>query len=168
MEARLADPSQVRPPDERALLVHLDGGAFQLAVHLGRWRVERISWPHVWIWVSAAPRAGAPNGFCFRFECSGYPQIGPTARLWDLEADVSLAFAKWPIGRSRGQAVFRPDWKGGECLYLPCDRLSVDGHGDWRHQHPSQIWRPERGIALYLEALHELLNSNDYTGVRGG
>jgi hypothetical protein len=170
VEASLADqrPPETRPPDERVFLEHLERGDFQLAEHLGRWRVERVSWPHAWIWVAAAARPGAPRGFCFMFECAGYPQTGPTARLWDLDADAPLAFSRWPTGRSRGQAVFRPDWKGGACLYLPCDRLSVEGHGDWRHQHPAHIWRPEQGICLYLEVLHELLNASDFTGVRGG
>ncbi|OYX47053.1 MAG: hypothetical protein B7Y90_13880 [Alphaproteobacteria bacterium 32-64-14] len=99
---------------------------------------------------------------------TGYPQTAPTARLWDTQADAPLPLPRWPTGRSRGQAVFRPDWKGGACLYLPCDRLSFEGHADWRQQHPAEIWQPGRGICLYLEVLHELLNSNDYTGVRGG
>ena len=79
-----------------------------------------------------------------------------------------LPFDRWPAGKSRVPAVFRTDWKDGTCLYLPCDRVSAQGHGDWRTQHPSLLWSPERGITLYLGELYALLNSSDYTGARNG
>ena len=34
-------------------------------------------------------------------------------------------------------AVFRPDWKHGQCLYLPCDRMSIEGHDNWRTNIPT-------------------------------
>jgi len=55
-------------------------------------------------------------------------------------------------------------WKNAECLYLPCDRMSIEGHPNWQHEHPSRLWNPERGIICYVEQLHDLLNSNDYSG----
>ena len=58
--------------------------------------------------------------------------------------------------------VFRPDWKGGTALYLPCDRESIAGHDNWRHELPSKIWRPAAGINQCLELVHELLNCADY------
>ena len=58
--------------------------------------------------------------------------------------------------------MFRPDWKGGTALYLPCDRESIAGHDNWRHELPSKIWRPAAGINQYLELVHELLNCADY------
>lgn len=155
-------------PDEQAFLDEVGGGAFQLAVHLGRWRIVRQTWPIVEIEVSAAARSGGPAAFGFRFDCSGYPQNPPTARLWDIEDGAPPAVAAWPAGRSRVPAVFRPDWREGQCLYLPCDRDSIAGHDNWRSEHPAHIWRPETGLQLYLETLHELLNGSDYTGVRGG
>jgi hypothetical protein len=60
-------------------------------------------------------------------------------------------------------AVFRTDWKNGTALYLPCDRESFAGHDNWRHEMPSKIWRPVDGIVQYLELVHELLQSRDYT-----
>ena len=33
---------------------------FQLAVHLGRWRIVRIAWPIVEVGITAAPRPGGP------------------------------------------------------------------------------------------------------------
>ena len=32
-------------------------------------------------------------------------------------------------------SVFRPEWKQGLCLYLPCDRMSIEGHEAWRNDH---------------------------------
>lgn len=155
-------------PDERALLRDLEGGAFQLGVHLQRWRQVSLRFPRLVVQVSAAKRANAPDAYAFAFDCEGFPQAAPTARLWDASADAPLAHSRWPTGASRCAAVFRPDWQEGRCVYLPCDRISAAGHGDWRHQHPSLIWDPRKGIVLYLEALRELLNADDYTGVRGG
>ncbi len=162
------DAPTLRRPDEQAFLDEVEGGAFQLALHLGRWRLVGIQWPLVDIEVAAAPRPGAPTAYGFRFDCSGYPQAPATGRPWDVAVAAPLPVAKWPGGRSRVPAVFRPDWKGGACLYLPCDRESIVGHENWRSEHPAQIWKPERGLQLYLEVLHELLDSHDYTGVRGG
>ena len=47
--------------------------------------------------------------------------------------------------------------------YLPCDRESFVGHENWRHEMPSKIWRPAAGVVQYLELVHELLHSRDYT-----
>ena len=59
-------------------------------------------------------------------------------------------------------SVFRSDWKGGIALYLPCDRVSIQGHDNWRTEMPSKIWRPTDGIVQYLELVYELLHSRDY------
>jgi hypothetical protein len=63
-------------------------------------------------------------------------------------------------------AVFRPEWKNGECLYLPCDRMSIVGHDNWRSIYPNRLWNPERGIICYLEQIYELFNQSDYSGIR--
>ena len=155
-------------PDEQALREHLQAGPFQLGLHEGRWRAGSITWPFVYISIVAAARDGAPAEYRFRFDCAGYPQDAPTARPWDCTANQPLAFKDWPSGASRVPAVFRPDWKDGTCLYLPCDRISAAGHENWRTDHPALQWSPARGIVMYLNELHSLLNSSDYKGVRGG
>jgi len=60
--------------------------------------------------------------------------------------------------------VFNPNWKGGTCLYLPCDRQSIAGHPHWLVEYPWLIWKPARGIVQYLEAVHEVLQSNELIG----
>jgi hypothetical protein len=163
----MAEASELRP-DERALRADLAAGAFQLGMHLGHWRLGTIDWPLVHFAISAAPRDGSPDEFWFRFDCTGYSLDAPTARPWDNEANQPLPFNRWPGGASRVPAVFRPGWKDGTCLYLPCDRVSAAGHNNWPAEHPSLQWTSSRGIVLYLNALHSLLNSSDYTGVLGG
>jgi hypothetical protein len=155
-------------PDERAFRADVSSGAFLLGECQHRWKLGPVDWPSALIAVTAAARPGAPDEWWFRFDCSGYPQQAPTARPWDPEPNQPLPFSRWPTGRSRVPAVFRPDWKGGSCLYLPCDRISAAGHPNWRVDHPALAWSPARGITLYLEELHALLNSSDYTGARNG
>lgn len=146
-------------PDERALRTDVDKPEYRLARAEGRWRVVGLQWPHV----LAAVTAADGTEFGFRFDCHGYPATAPTAQLWDLGANAALSFNRWP--RSKGGrvgAVFRTDWKGGTALYLPCDRVSREGHDNWARETPTMTWRPERGLAQYLEIVHALLNCTDY------
>lgn len=145
-------------PDEKALRADLESGRFLAGEARKRWRLVAIEWPFVQIGIIAK------DGFEFvlRFDCSAYPQIPPTARLWDAARNVALAFSDWPRGGGRIAAVFNPNWKSGVALYLPCDRTAIEGHDNWRHEHPSKIWNPARGITQYLEIVHELLQSRDY------
>lgn len=153
--------TQAQPagPDERALRADVAKAAFRLAQAEGRWRLAGINWPIVVIAVTASDG----KEFALRFDCTGYPASAPTARPWDTKADTPLPFDHWPGSKGgRVKAVFRPDWKGGTALYVPCDRVSREGHDNWRQETPTMIWRPERGIVQYLEIVHELLNCADY------
>lgn len=146
-------------PDERAFRADADRPPFKLAEAEGRWRLQRINWPHAFISVQARD----DRMFNLRFELSGYPDAPPTATLWAADGNAPLAHHLWP--RSQGGrvgAVFRTDWKGGSALYLPCDREAIQGHDHWRTEMPSKIWRPAAGIVQYLELVHDLLNSRDY------
>lgn len=146
-------------PDERALRADVERPVFRLGVTDARWRLISIAWPHVLIGIYA--RDG--REFALRFDCSGFPEAPPTARLWEPESNTPLGRDRWP--RSNGGrlgAVFRTDWKDGFALYLPCDREAIAGHDHWRTQMPSKIWRPAAGIVHYLELVHDLLHSSDY------
>jgi len=148
-------------PDERAFRADVAKAAFRLGEADGRWQLMKIAWPLIFIIVAAKD----DTKYMLRFECSGYPQSLPTAMLWDDEKNAMLAFNHWPRGQGgRVGAVFRSDWKGGTALYLPCDRVSIEGHTNWVTEMPSKIWRPAEGIIQYLELVHELLNSRDYKG----
>lgn len=154
---------ELLPLDEQMLRLHLESGRFHSGVACGWWRLAALNWPHVNIGVSARDEIE----YGFRFHCGDYPRTAVTGRPWDLEADGPLPAARWPKGRGRVALAFNPNWKNGTCLYLPCDRLAIDGHGKWRHEHPSLLWDPAKGLCKYLGIIHELLNSSDYEGRRG-
>lgn len=160
-------PERSMGVDEQVFRTHLEAGPFQSGYDRGRWRLLSLAWPHALIAIRAAVRDGGPAEYALRFECTNYPQTPPTAQLWDAERDVPLPTDRWPSGKNRISLAFNPKWNNGRCLYLPCDRFSIDGHDVWRTQHPSMIWSPESDITLYLRIVHDLLNSGDYSGTRG-
>ena len=149
-------------PEEEVFRSHLAGGRFRSGAAAGRWRFVSLAWPYAVFGLCAAD--GVEYGL--RFECRDYPQTPSTGRLWDIELDAPLAFNKWPTGRERVLLAFNPDWKKGFCLYLPCDRQSIEGHMNWYQEHPSLVWDPTLGIVHYLRIAHDLLNSGDYGGPR--
>lgn len=153
-------------PDEVLFRTHIAQGPFQSGEDRQRWRLLKIEWPHVVIAVRAGQREGAPAEYAFRFNCLNYPQSPPTAQPWDAALNQPLSVHQWPTGRSRLPLAFNPGWKEGQCLYLPCDRMSIEGHDGWRTQHPSMIWSSTGDITQYLKVIYELLNSHDYTGTR--
>ena len=147
-------------PDERAFWADVNKPAFRLGQADERWRLLDVTWPFALIGIMA--KDGLQ--YALRFDCSGYPQSPPTAGPWDPESNEQLAFDKWPKNKGgRLGHVFRPKWKNGTALYLPCDRLSIEGHDNWQSEMPSKIWRPDEGILQYLELVHELLHCRDYT-----
>jgi hypothetical protein len=152
------------PPDRAVWEADLKSPAFRMGEIDGRWRHIETSWPTAVIAVTAAARERSPAEFWIRFECSGYRARAVTGQLWDGRSGAGLAAALWPQGRSIVPSVFRPTWRNGTCLYLPCDRLSFEGHPNWVTQHAERLWNPARGIICYLEQLYEILNSSDYTG----
>lgn len=157
----------VTSPDRLLLEGDLAAPEFRCGEIEGKWRHVGGECPFALIAIHAAERANAPSEYTFRFNCTGYRQSPPTAQPWDLQANAPLPPARWPTGRSLVPAVFRPEWKGGQCLYLPCDRLAIEGHDQWPHQYPNRLWQPSRGIICYLEQVHDLLNQSDYSGIRG-
>jgi hypothetical protein len=157
----------VVPPGRAMFEQDLAATDFRRGEIEGRWRHVATAWPHTIIAVSAPERPRAPGEFAFRVECSGYRQNPVTAQPWDVAANAPLPANRWPTGNTIVPSVFRPGWKNGLCLYLPCDRMSIDGHDQWRNQHPRRLWQPSRGIICYLEQIYELLNHSDYTGIVG-
>ena len=153
----------LQPPDERTLRLHLESGRFRAGAVAGRWRLVSFDWPYVVIGVKA--RDGIEYGL--RFNCADYPHTAVTAQPWDIQNKSRLPDDQWPTGQKRVAYAFRPGWKKGACLYLPCDRQSIEGHENWRNEHPALLWDPKKGLCKYLGIVHELLNSTDYGGRRG-
>jgi hypothetical protein len=157
--------SEPIPPDRLLLELDLAAPEFRCGQLEGRWRHVATNWPHVLITVVAPERPRAPAEFGFRFECSGYRQNPATGRPWDIDSNAALPAPRWPTGNTIVTSVFRPGWKEGICLYLPCDRIAIEGHVNWQQQYPSRLWQPARGIVCYLEQIHDLLNQGGYTGI---
>lgn len=155
------------PPGLLLLQADLAAPAFRCGEIEGRWRLISFTWPYVVIAVSAPVRPSAPTEYTFRFECTGYRQRAATAMPWDSVANAPLPFARWPTGGPVVASVFRPQFKNGHCLYLPCDRMAFEGHTNWPSEHPSRLWQPTRGIICYLEQLHDLFHQSGYSGVCG-
>jgi hypothetical protein len=141
---------------EKLLQEHLQSASFLSGQARGRWKLIVVTWPHALVEVFA--RDG--RGFMLRFDCTGYPDVPPTATVWDVERDGLLDPAHWPRGGRVSQA-FNPGWKNGSALYLPCDRQSIEGHPNWHNEYPWMIWKPARGLTQYLEAVYELLQSHE-------
>ncbi len=152
-------------PDERALRAHLAAGNFRSGVARGRWRLVSLTWPHLVIAVSASDREGGPSEFCFRFECTDYPASAVTAQPWDAEASVPLPTGRWPGGVNHVARAFNPNWNVS-AIYIPTDRLAIQGHDGWLTAAPSMLWKTDGDITQYLRVLHDLLNSPDYSGCR--
>jgi hypothetical protein len=152
-------------PAEKVFREHLAGGPFQSGVDRGRWRLVSVTWPYAVIAVGAAGRTNASSEYAFRFELSNYPVTLPTAQPWNEKDNAPLAASSWPGGTGRVAYAFNPGYKGGSCLYLPCDRSSIEGHDAWRTQHPEMIWDPKGDITQYLRIIHDLLHSENYTGL---
>jgi len=145
-------------PDEAAFRADVAKPAFVLGQLERRWKLIEIAWPYALVAVTAKDG----RDFVLRFELSNYPQTPPTAAPWDVNGKTTLAVGQWPRG-GRVSPVFNPGWRGGTALYLPCDRLAIEGHDNWRVDMPSKIWRPDVGIVHYLEIVHELLTSRGYS-----
>lgn len=154
-------------PDQLLLEWDLAAPEFRCGEAEKRWRHIRTAWPYAFFAVSAPMRGNGPVEYGFRFECNGYRQIAVTAQPWDMEVDTPLAPAKWPTGTLVVPSIFRRDWHQGTSLYIPCDRVAMQGHDAWISAHPSRLWQPLRGIICYLEQLYELFDQGDYTGVVG-
>jgi hypothetical protein len=148
-------------PDAASLRLFFEGARFRSGALRGRWQFLGLAFPYAIV----AIQCGDGRYVELRFECTGYVQALPTAQVWDSKRDEPMPFAYWPRGEKRINAVFRPDWKAGSSLYIPCDRNAIDGHNDWVHQHPEMVWNPSMGLMIYLEAVHSLLQSSDFTMV---
>lgn len=149
-------------PDERALIQSIESANFRIGEIEDHWNL--IKREGIILFISV--RAKDKQDYIFRLDCSNYPQVPPTGGLWDSLTNDTLSANKWPTSKTeRGivKSVFRPDWHGGKSIYFPCDRLSMAAHPEWSIRYPSMTWRQSEGIVRYLEIIHEILNSNDYS-----
>jgi hypothetical protein len=161
----MIDTPRPMPPDERAFRAHVSTGRFSAGVDAAEWRlVGDITWPHAIVAVTAAWRQGAPEEYAFRFELSGYPNIAATAGAWNTAENRLATEAERPKV-TYTPSPFRSDWNNGTALYIPCDRVAVEGHTDWPAAYPGELWDPTRGISKYLIYVHARLHEDAYIGL---
>lgn len=139
------------------LRADLEAAAFVAGERDGRWILRELVWPDLFVDVIARNK----DRFTLRLQCAGYPQA-PTGAFWDVAAGGWLAAARWPRAGGRFGNALRTDWQGGTALYIPCDRMSINGHDQWRQLYPAWLWDPQIGIVRYLDVVWTLINGDDY------
>lgn len=153
--------------DQECFQEHMTTPDFQYGVERGWWDVvasDAVVWPHVVLWIAAPIRPNAPDRYHFRFFLKDYPEMGPTATVWNPERNERLDLAKWPKGIADVRMAFRIDWNNAVALYVPWDRVAMAAHADWATKHPGLGWKRTRTIVHYLRLTHELLASEEYHG----
>ena len=147
---------EVTMVDEENLRKDLMSPRFLSGEDRGRWKLRELRWPYLFVDLVATK---LQQNYTLRLNCTNYPSDSPTGGFWDMENERVLAAGSWPRGSSRVGQALNPSWQGGTALYIPCDRVSMAGHDPWRTQYPQQLWNSERGITMYLEIVHELLEA---------
>ncbi len=156
----------MKSPSQRLFEADLRSAEFRSGVLKGYWEVAAQDWPQVVLWIRAASRQGAPDGYHVALDLEGYRAAAPTGTFWDPATGTMLDAANRPKGKanSRFAKVFRTDWEE-RAFYHPYDRHAADSHPDWRVQQPHLVWTSDHTIVDYLEEFHSLLNSDHYVGV---
>lgn len=142
------------------LEVDLASAPVRIGVARGWWRIESFDFPILMISIKASRSTHAPGWLTLRLDVQGYPDTPPTGCPWDLVNDVMLSPESRPTG-GRASMTFRTDWEAGRALYLPCDRIAIQGHPGWLTRHPADLWNPQDGIAMYLRLVHTILTEQD-------
>lgn len=163
----------MKKPDQRAFETDVEDADFQIGVVKGMWGLadtallpDRLVWPQVVLWVAAAERPNSPDRFYLLLNLENYRSAAPTGAFWNARKKEPLAPDQWPKGKSgsRVAKVFRTDWKNCVALYHPYDRVATSDHRQWLTEQPHLIWDSKHTIVDYLNEIHWLLNSGDYTG----
>lgn len=157
-------PDTGMTPDIQLFNKHVEEPGFQIGVDKAMWGIieddeQRPTWPFVIIWISAAEKEDCPDRFYFRFNLDKYPAQAPTAYPWDIVKKQKLENKSWPCGGSIVSSVFKT---GAESLYLPCDRVAMIQHENWKQEHKNLWWQPHFKITVYLNFVYNLLNSTAY------
>lgn len=146
-------------PDEERLRADLGGARFKIGAHRGKWALEELRFPLMFIRIATPPRPGSPDWLLLNLNCEGYPAQGPTAQLWDGRTDTALPQPLRPHDAAGVMIEFK-DWSC--CLYHPIDRKART-HWDLG-LHPDQLWRPDSDITHFLETVHAILDHPSYLG----
>ena len=155
-------------PSQELFEAHLVEDDFKNGVVLGRWGVipmEGVEWPHLVIWVSAAPRSTSPERYYFRFTLDDYSKTAPSAYVCTSEAPGKAPDDQWPTGINDVAMAFCINgWQHRNALYAPWDRAGLQAHPEWKDKYKGMAWESHFTIAHYLNRVFNLLNHDDYKG----
>lgn len=79
-----ADPTS---PAARTLISHINSVSVQRGIEEGRWQVQRVDYPDVYVRIVATdPETGTQAQAEFHLRCDDFPAQGPFVERWDFEA----------------------------------------------------------------------------------
>ena len=137
----------------------------ELGVHRGWWSIDTVEFPTVVASFAVPVTLYAPGRLTLHVDCTDFPQQAPTAYPIDPVTGAILAPGSRPT-HGRCAMTFRSDWEGGRALYLPVDRVALNGHPNWRQEHPHEVWDPARGIVQFLRLVRrDLIEDPDASAV---
>ena len=151
--------------DQQLYCRHISEADFQTGVDKGMWGIvddapAYANWPYAVMWVKAAEKQAKPGRYYVRFNLDSYPSAGPAATFWDIEKEMRLTNDLWPKGNANIALAFNSGYPMG--FYVPCDRTFQPGHEAWKTTAPEYWWTPTFKITIYLQLIHQLLNSAGY------
>jgi hypothetical protein len=147
-------------PDEKLFFEHLDNIEFQLGVQDLNWGIynENKEWPYKVLWIKSKIMINTCERIDLLFDLDKYPSEAPTSCPWDIQKDTKLIDSEWPKGNQSINTAFNPKWKSGVALYIPCDRVATNIHGNWKEDYPDIWWTPDKTITHYIKTVYRLLN----------
>lgn len=158
---------------QRLLEADLARPEFLIGMAKGNWElaapVNEATWPAVFTWVRAAPRAKGPARFLVRWDVSGYGEQRSTGAFWDETKQAYLEPGAWPKGLpgSVVEGVFKvAGWAApGKGFYHPFDRQAWAGHeAKWEKENPQYLWTKDNVLTDFIALLHRWLNCEAYIG----
>ena len=147
-------------PDEKIFSDHLGNVDFQLGLENYDWGIDEIErdWPNKIIWIKSHIKINGTEKIYLFFNLENYPEQAPTSYPWDILKDTKLIASEWPKGNPSINSAFNAGWKSGSALYIPCDRIAMQGHENWKQNHPDIWWTSDKTITHYLKTVFRLLN----------
>ena len=165
-------------PDQLLFNEHLKLPEYRQGEILGYWGRANVKegdnelgplWPYSLFWISVPARANSSlDKYFVRVELTNYNIVAPAGCFWDLDKNCRLENRLWPNVTGPFQQAFRTDWGNQLELYAPWDRGGINAHREWVEANAAVSWKSGQSkIHNYLEIMHEILNGENYHGIKG-
>jgi hypothetical protein len=146
---------EIASPAQRTLETQFNCVRFLSGVEDGRWELQRLAWPHVYVRVTGRdPDSGRTFSHDFHLECAGFPDPGPFVERWSHENNATHGgLPAAPATGAPGFVEAMKEWNGG--IYRAWNRNAAV-HNDWATKRPDEAWHPKRDIVFIMEHLYAL------------